>query len=1557
MDLPPLRFGTPASPAASEPPPPPPPPAAPEKPKPRRWKRWLLGLGVAALVLVLLVLFLTPTLVNALVRPVVVSTLQASLNGEPAIERLSFSWFSGVEVAGIRIGNPPGFSEAPCVTVERVTVDASLPSLLSGKVVLKGPLRVGKTRVNVEQNEKGEINLAMLAKPGPAAAGGAPEEKPAGASAALPHVEAALLVEEFVLSVKTPDLVQPATLAPIRVESRVDTLDNPVTFTVSSADGSLDVKGSLQVATGGRLDIPGLKGGIAYALKPALLAPLKPALASIGPLTSFDGDVEGAGRIDFDGLAKPSGKADLKIELREVALALAAAAGAPAGAPAAKVLTLKPGTIRAACEFKLGADNVTDIDAKVTSPAASLAFKGQVSANPGRMAVSGDPSVSVDLAEAAKRFPGIVASDRKLQGRITGSVKGLKATSVFADPAAPQAAVEAEVDLRGEGIAEVTDAGVQPILKDAAVALRVAVDTAKGTYRLEGVDAHLDELLTAKGHLRVAGLVLPAAGKDVDVEKLATDAALDADLAAAADLGGLLAKARQFTDLIPKALAVSGTVDGRLRVTPAKGGTKVSPFTLAAGAKGLQVAGLEALEGIELPKDLAASAEGEVDLAGDWGATLATASFESTLATASANGKARNLRTKPEGEMTLSVKAQTDAVAAAVAKRLGDTAFSGSPVSVSARVSGGADGGRFEVFVTAPALDLRGLPGPAPRVEVREASLKLAGAGSAGWQKVEVSDAQAAAVLAPGADPAAKAAGATSEKPPVPSPVKLSARATADLAAGTYEAAGVEASLPGATLTAAAALAMPPAPMEKGPAPSPLAAATVKATADLAGEIKPLLALARTWKLPVEDLDGTGSVAVRLEAEGPLGKLAVRRFRADERTVALSGKTIPAEVRWPLTFAQEVSLVVNVLDPAAPVEMVSGSFVAPGIAVTTLQGTVDAQGKGNDLAVAGTLDPAALVAAVPGYLKETALASGPGSFSLTLRGALLAPQVALKADLPETRLMGKALPKEGVALGKPSAELQAALDLEKRVYELTQATIKTALVSADARASLAMDEKGGFAKLEGSAQGTAALATLREVAVAFGALPPESELTGDVSFVAGAKASGPGVFPFTAEVKTPALHVKMPVAREGKPPAVVALDEPEGAFTLVGTFANTGTGFEVTIADPSALKFQVAQGTLRGKIRSVPPAAPEKAAGSTPKPAPLSLLAEGLTAEVTYDPAKLKPILAAFEAGAFTVNERQALKVALNGPLLPGDDLRAWLAGFTCDASLGFGGFANTTVKVEGKPVPVALKDGRLPVDYACMLNGGAVAAQGLVDTQGEGTRLTMTAREVGVNANMAGALQYLNPILHVGKDGSLEGQASLEMESAWHGLLPFSMPYAGEPAGPEKEAKIKAWTESLVTKHATARGRFSAKNLKISGSPLLTDIVNTLMGGQSGEVGEIQPTDFTLGNGVFTYKNMVTRIGKMDLVFSGWIRVDQKMEMQVVAPVPKTLRAGNPSLDKYIGPTVVIPLKGKVSSPQFNYKEAVTLLLKEAAEAALKDKGMEKATDALTGLFDRKKK
>jgi hypothetical protein len=131
----------------------------------------------------------------------------------------------------------------------------------------------------------------------------------------------------------------------------------------------------------------------------------------------------------------------------------------------------------------------------------------------------------------------------------------------------------------------------------------------------------------------------------------------------------------------------------------------------------------------------------------------------------------------------------------------------------------------------------------------------------------------------------------------------------------------------------------------------------VRATADLTAEIAPLLDLAQAFGLPIGDLAGTGSVAVRIEADGPLEHLTIGKLRLAEREIGRSGSSAPSRVRWPVTAAQEIALVVNAPDPTAPVEILSGSVVVPGLGIDELRGRLDADDATYDVTAAGTLDP------------------------------------------------------------------------------------------------------------------------------------------------------------------------------------------------------------------------------------------------------------------------------------------------------------------------------------------------------------------------------------------------------------------------------------------------------------------------------------------------------------------------------------------------------------------------------------------------------------------------
>lgn len=2029
-------------------------PAPPAAPRPRRLRKWLFRIAIGFVALVALLVFLTPVLVNTFVRPKVVAMLRERLNGEPEIDRLTFSWFSGLEIEGIRIGNPPGFSPGPCIQVDRVNADPSLFALLGGKLVLKQDARVPKPEVNVEVNDKNEINLLMLLKR-PASAGGESGGGSGGAAGAvarapaqsLPHVEAGLVVDAFTPRFKTPALSQAVALDPQRMEIHIPTFDRPIAFAVKSASASaLDVSGEVLVARNGRLlDVAEMPLKLKYAIPKGYLAPLNAAVASVGPVKRFEGHLAAAGQLALEGLTRPSGRGEVTLDLAEVGVLLPSAQGAPV------LRVLRPGAIRVSYDFQSRPDGKVDIDARFASPAASFSLKGV--GTPGRQGldVEGECAGEGDIAALAERFPGLLAAERKLQGRVRGEVKNIKATWTT---------LEADLDLRGEGIAQAGPGGAPvPWVKDAAARLHLTVDTEKGTYRLERMDVHADDLLQMTGFVRGEGLVVKA-GEEMSaarLQELAKSASLDAEFRYVADLGALLAKARQFTDLIPAAMTLKGRAEGRFHVPPAKGGEGAAPFALQAKLDGFQATGVPGLDEEMIPREANATVEGRFDFAGDWSVALTKAEVASSFGSALADGTVQGLRAQPRVALTIRRAEGVPApLSRALRKWLGGVALDGEPVSIAGKVAGGADGGSFDLTASARALDAKGLPGPVPAVVVRDGSVKLTGTGTGGWKKFDLAafaveagiapapekggpapapslvkcsgraaadlaagryDAPELKVSVPGTTVSAKvgvtlphsaagAPGAPGSAPPAfdatvdltgdtgpllafarawkvpmtdldgsgkatlhleaagtparvevrkfrsdmdvhvtqladvaghlavdglvadpgapmspaevqkmlaaatldmdlrvgahveglveqarkyidnipvtatgqtvsvvakagggtdkgsfdltvsapaldvkglpgpvprvtirnssvklagtgaagwkkfdvtsldaaaelssgegaPAAVTLSGRAAADLAAARYELNGFRATIPGATLAGDAAATLPAVGATSvGPAAS--GAATVKIAVDATGSLKPLLPLARAWKVPVEDLGGEGEIvarvqadgplpvpalrrlraewkgvtltgakvpagirwpasgaaeasadlaagrcdvsefkaslpatsltaslsatfqpppagaipplesvtlkaaadasgqvkallalaravnapleglegdgdaAVHLEASGPLSRLDVKRLRCEAKGLALSGKIVPKEIRWPLSVAAEASLALSALEPfKAPIEIASGSVQGPGLDVKTLKGTMTLAAGAEKFSVeaAGTLDPTALAAAAPGYLQGVEVASGPGPFSLRAQGTPRVPEIATQVELPETTLRGAKLPKEGVALGKTSVELRARLDLDRQAYHVERAVLKSALASAEARGdialsgggaapapgatrpvaagsfavktldgrieggaslakllplavafdalpagtelagnarvaadvksdgkgctftadfavpglhvkgpqtkgvsidepqlqgsvagayrsaadglavsiagatlkadlarlegrgSVAMDGTGKLTALEGHAEASAGLAKLRALAAAFGAFPADLELAGDARLTADAKA-GAGAYPFTADLAIPGLRFKGPQTKG------VLVDEPEAGLKLVGTVVPAAKGFALSLAQGSELRLRLARGTVRGTIKGLP----------------AEHLAENLTADLTYDPGRINAFLKAFEMGEIRAAGPQPVQVAWNGPILYGDDVIAWLGRFTLTGKLGFGSYAQTGVTVEGPPFPVDLQSGRMPLDYAFKVNGGATAVKGQLDTQRGPSRLALNGQAIAINKDMSPTLKWFSPILFVDQ-GALEGQADIDVDGTWSGPLAFGTAGAAAPGAPGAPAAPKVSIEDAVAKNLSGRGKIAVKNLRITGSPILVQLVDFLAKRGEGGLGEIQPSEFTVQNGVLNYQDMGVVLGGMRLVFAGQVKVDQTMNMQIVAPIARQLRDRYPAVEKYLGDTFVIPLGGTIASPRLDIAKAFELALKEAGERALKDKAQKvienKAGDLFKGLLDRRKK
>ena len=103
-------------------------------PMPRKRRRWWRTAFVVLVALLGLVLAAPHAIAIDAVRERIEADLRHELGVPCHIAQLGFSWFTGLAVVGLEIGNPPGFApERPCLRCKRAAVDLSLLPALQGR--------------------------------------------------------------------------------------------------------------------------------------------------------------------------------------------------------------------------------------------------------------------------------------------------------------------------------------------------------------------------------------------------------------------------------------------------------------------------------------------------------------------------------------------------------------------------------------------------------------------------------------------------------------------------------------------------------------------------------------------------------------------------------------------------------------------------------------------------------------------------------------------------------------------------------------------------------------------------------------------------------------------------------------------------------------------------------------------------------------------------------------------------------------------------------------------------------------------------------------------------------------------------------------------------------------------------------------------------------------------------------------------------------------------------------------------------------------------------------
>ncbi len=137
-------------------PPPPPPPV-----QPKRRRRWLRAGFVVLVALLSLVVAAPHVIAIDSVRQQIATGIGKELGVPCRIDRLGFSWFTGIAAEGIEIGNLAGFpTDHPLLRLRRFEGDLSLGQLVRGRFEVVGAV-VG-LQLFVDQHEDGTTNVSAL---------------------------------------------------------------------------------------------------------------------------------------------------------------------------------------------------------------------------------------------------------------------------------------------------------------------------------------------------------------------------------------------------------------------------------------------------------------------------------------------------------------------------------------------------------------------------------------------------------------------------------------------------------------------------------------------------------------------------------------------------------------------------------------------------------------------------------------------------------------------------------------------------------------------------------------------------------------------------------------------------------------------------------------------------------------------------------------------------------------------------------------------------------------------------------------------------------------------------------------------------------------------------------------------------------------------------------------------------------------------------------------------------------------------------------------------------
>jgi hypothetical protein len=378
-----------------------------------------------------------------------------------------------------------------------------------------------------------------------------------------------------------------------------------------------------------------------------------------------------------------------------------------------------------------------------------------------------------------------------------------------------------------------------------------------------------------------------------------------------------------------------------------------------------------------------------------------------------------------------------------------------------------------------------------------------------------------------------------------------------------------------------------------------------------------------------------------------------------------------------------------------------------------------------------------------------------------------------------------------------------------------------------------------------------------------------------------------------------------------------------------------------------------------------------------------------LHAVFRYIPDKVTAVAKPWLPGKLEGADEKVLDVTLDGKAASLDVL-ALLRGTQGAVDFDLAKFTMTDngLSVSGK-TRLDLKDGKLTSTTPLTVNKGQTALNAALDfnpaEKKPQSSITFAAKDVDANGQMGPILERINPIFHTsGVDAKVDGVLQSDFKLAWAGVI-----------DPDEKDWVAAASKSL-----SGTGLFGAQNLNIAGSPAVGEIMSALGLGNVLQ-GELVATQVRIGNGRCEYENMTLRgtrkspeVLKRDqdslakereeleeqkaqmspkelqsrqaelklkeedlpfryvLRFSGFIQFDKRLQLRVLMPMSDAMAKAHPNLQKYIGTSFWVDLKGTTDKPSLDTKKMLSELAQRAVEGVVK----EKVEDALKGLLNRGK-